>query len=127
MMLKVLVMELIYMFSVSAEHIVLFDQLIVSLDTDAFNVLVNNGDEAGQVIFHVSDTSNVLKLLTLNNGMCQYSTPSFVRVLFLQTHVHIIPRSKDDGLWSSEVIGNLPQTPFAPRQLLSYVPSLKDY
>lgn len=37
---------------------------------DAFNVLVNNGEEAGQVIFH--------------------------------THVHIIPRSKDDGLWSSE-------------------------
>lgn len=69
-MLKVPVMELIYMFSVSTEHILLFDQLIVSLDTDAFNVLVNNGDEAGQVIFH--------------------------------THVHIIPRSKDDGLWSSE-------------------------
>lgn len=37
---------------------------------DAFNVLINNGEKAGQVIFH--------------------------------THVHIIPRSKDDNLWSSE-------------------------
>ncbi|WVZ89256.1 hypothetical protein U9M48_035682 [Paspalum notatum var. saurae] len=37
---------------------------------DAFNVLINNGEKAGQVIFH--------------------------------THVHIIPRCKDDNLWSSE-------------------------
>ncbi|RLN28471.1 protein hit [Panicum miliaceum] len=43
---------------------------------DAFNVLINNGEKAGQVIFH--------------------------------THVHIIPRSKDDNLWSSETYSRNP-------------------
>ncbi|CAN6335853.1 unnamed protein product [Urochloa humidicola] len=43
---------------------------------DAFNVLINNGEKAGQVIFH--------------------------------THVHIIPRSKDDNLWSSETYSRSP-------------------
>ncbi|XP_062202363.1 adenylylsulfatase HINT3-like isoform X4 [Phragmites australis] len=43
---------------------------------DAFNVLINNGEKAGQVIFH--------------------------------THIHIIPRSKDDNLWSSETYSRNP-------------------
>ncbi|TVU51526.1 hypothetical protein EJB05_02961, partial [Eragrostis curvula] len=45
---------------------------------DAFNVLINNGEKAGQVIFH--------------------------------THIHIIPRSKDDNLWSSETYSRKPLT-----------------
>ncbi|KAL6905902.1 hypothetical protein ACP4OV_003503 [Aristida adscensionis] len=48
---------------------------------DAFNVLVNNGEKAGQVIFH--------------------------------THVHIIPRRKDDNLWSSETY---PRNPISDNQ-----------
>uniref|UniRef100_A0A0A9HBC9 HIT domain-containing protein n=1 Tax=Arundo donax TaxID=35708 RepID=A0A0A9HBC9_ARUDO len=43
---------------------------------DAFNVLINNGQKAGQVIFH--------------------------------THIHIIPRCKDDNLWSSETYSRNP-------------------
>uniref|UniRef100_A0A0A9F8C6 HIT domain-containing protein n=1 Tax=Arundo donax TaxID=35708 RepID=A0A0A9F8C6_ARUDO len=43
---------------------------------DAFNLLINNGEKAGQVIFH--------------------------------THIHIIPRSEDDNLWSSETYSRNP-------------------
>ncbi|KAF8658211.1 hypothetical protein HU200_011555 [Digitaria exilis] len=52
---------------------------------DAFNVLINNGEKAGQVVFH--------------------------------THVHIIPRSKDDNLWSSETY---------PRNPISHGQETKD-
>ncbi|KAG2623581.1 adenylylsulfatase HINT3-like [Panicum virgatum] len=52
---------------------------------DAFNVLINDGEKAGQVIFH--------------------------------THVHIIPRSKDDNLWSSETY---------PRNPISHGQETKD-
>ncbi|TVU51499.1 hypothetical protein EJB05_02931, partial [Eragrostis curvula] len=56
----------------------LYKHIALSLYADAFNVLINNGEKAGQVIFH--------------------------------THIHIIPRSKDDNLWSSETYSRKPLT-----------------
>ncbi|XP_062204334.1 adenylylsulfatase HINT3-like [Phragmites australis] len=57
---------------------------------DAFNVLINNGEKAGQVIFH--------------------------------THIHIIPRCKDDNLWSSETYSRNPLSHnHETKNLVSYI------
>ncbi|KAH0856116.1 hypothetical protein HID58_084377, partial [Brassica napus] len=57
--------------------------IVKATDSDSFNLLVNNGAAAGQVIFHF--------LLTV---LFLYA--------FSQTHIHIIPRKKRDCLWASE-------------------------
>ncbi|CAF2035868.1 hypothetical protein BRARA_I00377 [Brassica rapa] len=57
--------------------------IVKATDSDSFNLLVNNGAAAGQVIFHF--------LLTV---LFLYA--------FSHTHIHIIPRKKRDCLWASE-------------------------
>ncbi|KAA3474823.1 adenylylsulfatase HINT3 [Gossypium australe] len=61
---------------------------------DSFNLLVNNGVAAGQVIFHIS----------LNNAYTDLDDNFewFVYDIKFQTHVHIIPRKAGDCLWTSE-------------------------
>ncbi|MBA0769780.1 hypothetical protein Gotri_018479 [Gossypium trilobum] len=61
---------------------------------DSFNLLVNNGVAAGQVIFHIS----------LNNAYTDLDDNFewFVYDIKFQTHIHIIPRKAGDCLWTSE-------------------------
>ena len=79
-------------------------------------MLINNGEKAGQVIFHVSNMTCYFSLPDFEEISCYYYLYCLYQVLLievlLQTHVHIIPRSKDDNLWSSEVIENLLRSPF---------------
>jgi len=79
-------------------------------------VLINNGEKAGQVIFHVSNMTCCFSLLDFEEIPCYYYLCCLYQVFLievsLQTHVHIIPRSKDDNLWSSEVNENSLMSPF---------------
>ncbi|MBA0741687.1 hypothetical protein Gogos_014822 [Gossypium gossypioides] len=61
---------------------------------DSFNLLVNNGVAAGQVIFHIG----------LNNAYTDLDDNFewFVYDIKFQTHIHIIPRKAGDCLWTSE-------------------------
>ncbi|MBA0832173.1 hypothetical protein Goarm_016579, partial [Gossypium armourianum] len=62
---------------------------------DSFNLLVNNGVAAGQVIFHKISLNNAYTDLDDNFEW-------FVYDIKFQTHIHIIPRKAGDCLWTSE-------------------------
>ncbi|MBA0860159.1 hypothetical protein Goshw_014612 [Gossypium schwendimanii] len=62
---------------------------------DSFNLLVNNGVAAGQVVFHKISLNNAYTDLDDNFEW-------FVYDIKFQTHIHIIPRKAGDCLWTSE-------------------------
>lgn len=76
--------------------------LIKTILSDSFNLLVNNGAAAGQVIFHVSTYC----LPQFSISLTSWGGKFLLTVPFLfafQTHIHIIPRKERDCLWASEV------------------------
>lgn len=94
---------------VLASNILMFDC------ADSFNLLVNNGAAAGQVIFHVSYSiyyhiyqwdkyEEDIWTPHVRSVICFCVILIFSPLFFSQTHIHIIPRKASDCLWTSEVI-----------------------
>ncbi|KAL5580567.1 hypothetical protein UlMin_013009 [Ulmus minor] len=83
--------------------------IVKATGSDSFNLLVNNGEAAGQVIFHVS-------CFLWQSSLIRYAAENF-------QHIYIIPRKARDCLWASEeslsrLLGEVPYLPTSVLKLL---------